>query len=230
MFGLGKKSELAQAAATPAPGASANAPAGGSGAPGGNGGQDLHRLTGDLVGKHTGNGSSAGRAAGRFSSGGTPWNKGRRVAMAPAAGPAPAPDPNGGDPCGVQPIDPSAVREMVALGFQALDETLRQNFQDSWFKLTGDRGFAVQQSEFYGAKPGQVKAVALFAGMCADKYQAQCQYLPEIGLLVAVGAYGVNWRIGFNKLNQAAALKAAADRKAKDATHAPADKAADHRP
>lgn len=213
MFGLRSKTEPAPAPAPPAPGEPANAPVGGGGPPDGNGGADLHRLTGELAGKHAG----GGRSGGKFSAGGVPWNKGRRVAVAPATGPVSASAPPAGDPCAVQPIDPAAVREMVALGFQAIDETLRENFEDSWFKLTGDRNFAVHQSEFYGAKPGQVKAVALFAGMCADKYQAQCQYLPEIGLLVAVGAYGVNWRIGFNKLHQAAALKAAAERKAKEA-------------
>jgi hypothetical protein len=166
-----------------------------------------------LAAKHGANGG----AGGRFPAGGTPWNKGRRVAVGPdPAGASAAP---GVEPVAapVQLVDATAVREMVTLGFQALDETLRQNFGESWFKLTGDRGFSDAQAEHYGAKPGQVKAVAIFAGLCAEKYQAQIQYMPEIGLAVAVGAYGVNWRIGFNKLHQAAKLKALAEQEAKKA-------------
>lgn len=139
-------------------------------------------------------------------------------------GPAPTAAQPGSDD-GVQAIDPATVREMVALGFAAIDETLRNSFAQSWFKLTGDRDFAQGQADFYAAKPGQVRAVATFAALCAQKYQTSMEYLPEIGLGVAVGSYAINWRIGFNKLNQALRIKADAEKPAAtaDAPSPPAD-------
>ncbi len=101
---------------------------------------------------------------------------------------------------------------MVKLGLNALDETLRLNMAEGWFQLTGDRAFAGQQADFYGANEKQRQAIALFAGLCAQKYQAAVQFLPELGLLIAAGGYSVNWWIGFNKLRQAAVLKAKAEK------------------
>jgi hypothetical protein len=102
---------------------------------------------------------------------------------------------------------------MVELGFGALDETLKLNLAQGWFKLTGDQGHAQKQAEFFGASSKQRQAIALFAGLCAAKYQAAIQFLPEIGLAVAIGGYAINWRIAFNKLHQAAALKAKEEKK-----------------
>lgn len=107
---------------------------------------------------------------------------------------------------------------MVTLGLNAVDETLRLNMAEGWFLVTGDKSFAMRQAEFYGASQKQREAIALFAGLTAQKYQALVQYLPEVGLLICGAGYSVNWLIGFNKLRQAARLKA----KAKTDTKAPA--------
>lgn len=95
------------------------------------------------------------------------------------------------------------------MGLTALDETLRLRLAEGWFRVTGDRNFAAAQGEFHGASEKQKAAVAEFAGLCAEKYGAACQYLPEIGLLVCAGGYGVGWVVAFNKLRQAAQVVAA---------------------
>ena len=104
-------------------------------------------------------------------------------------------------------VDKETVRRLVELGLNALDKTLQTNLAAGWFSISGDRDLALQQAAFYGLKKEQQEAIALCAGLVAEKYAGSLQYLPEVALAVTVGTFAVNWQIGFNKLKQAALLK-----------------------
>lgn len=124
-------------------------------------------------------------------------------------------------------MDAAAVREVVSLGLDALDETLKLNLASGWYRLTGDKNFAVEQADFHGLTEKRKNAIALFAGMTAEKYQAAVQYLPELGLLVAAGGYGFGWLVAFNKLKQAMQLAGEAKKKKAETAAPTADKPAD---
>lgn len=111
---------------------------------------------------------------------------------------------------------------MVVMGVTAIDETLRLNLAEGWYRVTGDKAFAESQAEFHGATEKQKAAVALFAGLCAQKYALAVQYLPEIGLACAAGGMAIGWVAAFNKLKQAAALVAKSKETARHPDPAPA--------
>lgn len=104
-------------------------------------------------------------------------------------------------------VDKETVKRLVELGLNALDRTLQTNMAAGWFSISGDRDLALQQAQFYALKIEQQQAIALCAGLVAEKYAGYLGYLPEAALAVTVGTYCVNWQIGFNKLKQAALLK-----------------------
>ena len=104
-------------------------------------------------------------------------------------------------------VDKETVKRLVELGLEALDQTMQVNMATGWYQISGDKTLALQQAEFYALKSKQKEAMALCAGLCAEKYGAALQYLPEVGLLVTTGTYLVTWLVGFNKLKQAALVK-----------------------
>lgn len=191
------------APATPDPGAGQPGPAAKPADPG------LNAAHADVVSRHAPRAANAGS----FKPGGKPWNAGGKGGVAPAAGADPGAAPPGAVAPVVPGIEPSAVRELVEIGFGALDETLKLNLAQGWHQLTGDANFSRDQAEFHGLKTKQIQAIGVCAELCAAKYGAAIQYLPELGLAVAVGGYSVAWVIAFNKLRQAAALKAKAEKK-----------------
>jgi len=157
---------------------------------------------------------AGGRVGGRFAPGGAPWNKGRRLALAPDPAPLAGSDPDGavaapGAP-GLAPVDPETIRRLLECGLTAIDETLKTNFVLGWERVTGDRAFAEHQAEAYAISPAQKEAIGVAASLCAEKYNADLQFLPEVALAVAVGGWALPWSIGFASLKKAAKLKAAA--------------------
>lgn len=154
----------------------------------------------------------AGRVGGRFAPGGAPWNKGRRVALAQGATSLAGSGDNGGVPADLSPtsapVSAETVRRLLECGLTALDETLKTNFVLGWERVTGDRAFAEAQAENYALKDSQREAIGIAAALCAEKYAADLQFLPETALAIAVGGYAFPWLIGFNALRKAAKLKA----------------------
>ena len=114
-------------------------------------------------------------------------------------------------------MDKETVSRLVELGLNALDKTLQTNMAAGWYAISGDRDLALQQAQFYALKTEQQQAIALCAGLVAEKYAGSLQYLPEVALLVTVGTYAVNWQIGFTKLKQAALVKQQALKKEEQA-------------
>ena len=104
-------------------------------------------------------------------------------------------------------VDKETVKRLVELGLAALDKTLQTNMAVGWYRISGDKVLALQQAEFYALKKEQQEAISLCAGLCAEKYSAALQYLPEVGLAVTSGTYLLTWLVGFNKLKQAALVK-----------------------
>jgi len=88
-----------------------------------------------------------------------------------------------------------------------MDKTLQVQMATGWYQISGDKNLSLQQAEFYALKQEQKQAISLCAGLCAEKYGAALQYLPEVGLAVTTGTYFCTWLIGFNKLKQAMLVK-----------------------
>jgi hypothetical protein len=114
---------------------------------------------------------------------------------APGAAPYPPPGPL---------LSAEDLREIVEYGFDAVDETLAAHLETAWFRVTGDRSFAEEQSKAHTASPKQREAISLFAGLVAAKYQASLLYLPEFCLAVAVTGYASSWLVAFSAVRRAA--------------------------
>ncbi len=97
------------------------------------------------------------------------------------------------------------VKEIIALAFGALDETLRDTLRDSWEDRTGDKGLAMEMAERARCKPAVKNSVIHFGAAVAAKYKAGGQWTPEIGLCVALGGYAAGMAMAFKALKLAPA-------------------------
>lgn len=109
----------------------------------------------------------------------------------------------GGNQDGVETLNQESLEDIISLGFEAIDETLRDTLRDGWLARTGDKAMAEDLADAARPRPAVKHSVVKFGAAVAKKYRAGGEFTPEIGLAVALLGYGMGQWTAFKALKQA---------------------------